>query len=216
MTGYSRPLALSESQSWISTQAIRKSGLFVLNPGWQYDFSAAIAAIAAHGIGLCQHYRRKSACNEKSIAMKTENVLVVEYKRLAYSIQMLRVEGTRFNLRNENFIHSSSELGSTSTWRSRDGDETSWPEVCRRTLGILVISALSPSKLVFLGEGAADVTFLHILRDCLSQSGVQVNGPSERSGGSHGINSPYEHRTHERLNQKGVENCYKSCGLVDG
>ena len=135
-TGFSRPLALSKDQDWIFTQALQLSTLPFVSPGWSSNMDTAIAASAAYGIGMCQHYRRAYACVEEMNG-RIENVLVVEYTGLVYSVRIILVHGDIFDPWDEAFVFSSPDLGAISAWRSHAGDKAYWAEICRRTRKIL-------------------------------------------------------------------------------
>ena len=127
MTGISQPLALSQSQTWLFSEAVRVAGLSVVDQGWNRDISTAFAAPAAYGIGMCEHYRWPSLCIEEGNAMKSGNLLVVEYADLVCSAQTMWVFEGSLNIKDEDFIYGSSDLSSNSAFRSRVGEaHTGW------------------------------------------------------------------------------------------
>ncbi len=165
--GISQPLALSQSQTWLFSAATQQANLTVISQGWHRDTSTAFVAPAAYGIGMCEHHRTQTTCSEEQRAMKSENILVIEYTSLVFSAQFLWYFDGSLNPKDEDYIYSSTDLGKSSRWRSDVGDETYWLEVCARTRSMIETSSMFPTKLIFVGDRAADRDVVHAVRDCL-------------------------------------------------
>ena len=170
MTGISQPFALSQSQTWLFSEAVRVAGLSIVDQGWDRDTSTVFAAPAACGIGMCEPYRRPSLYIEEGNALKSGNLLILEYTDLVYSAQIMWVFEGSLNIKDEDFIYGSSGLGSKSAFRLQVGEDAYWMEICARTQSLLESSARSgmfPTRVILVGDRAKDRDFL---RDCLSNA----------------------------------------------
>ena len=166
MTAISQPLALSQSQTWLFSEAVRVAGLSIVDEGWDRDTSTAFAAPAAYCIGMCEHYRQPSLCIEEGNAIKSGNLLVLEYKGLVYSAQIMWVFEGSLDIKDEDFIYGSSDLGSKSAFRLQVGEDAYWMEICARTQSFLESSGMFPTRVILVGDRAKDRDFLRVLQDC--------------------------------------------------
>jgi len=149
----SQPLALSSMNRRLFLVAALKADLAVRNLDHEYVHNADIAAIAAYGISPCE------------MASSPDDVLVVEYTNRTYSTQMIRTQ-QEHSYSNKSLVHTSQELGASSSWRSEVGEGEYWQTLCSYTREKVRESGLTPHRLVAIGNRVSDSAFRNVLYYC--------------------------------------------------
>lgn len=76
--GLSVPVFYTDSQAAHMLKAAEKAGLVVWSLG-----ADALAASAAHGIGICEHYTDSSFCESEHQQLPSDDILVLDYSQSA-------------------------------------------------------------------------------------------------------------------------------------
>ena len=118
--------------------------------------SSARAAIAANGLGMCDHYTDPLACWDETYHMKWRVVLAIEYTKDTLIVTLTDMKGIHDVT--DNFSEVCIECGAESEIKHLD-PSFYWPHLRNKILALPTAHRVPVTNVVLYGEAAPDTEF---------------------------------------------------------